>query len=166
LLALPFVLQERVIIFEKTVRGASAAALERFARRARNLARVKGEVAVLVTSRRRIQALNRRFRRKDKPTDVLSFPGPNGGDIAICADIARANAQRLGHSVNDELKILLLHGMLHLAGYDHESDQGQMEAAEARLRARLKLPLSLIQRASRPASVVDRAASRRRTKKR
>jgi len=135
-----------VIIFEKAVDGVSHSALQRFARRAQKLARVKGEVAVLITSRRRVQALNRRFRRKDKPTDVLSFPGPNGGDIAICAEIARGNAGRLGHSVSDEVKVLVLHGMLHLAGYDHETDSGEMARAEARLRSRLKLPASLIQR--------------------
>ena len=135
-----------MIIFEKAVDGVSHSALQRFARRAQKLARVKGEVAVLITSRRRVQALNRRFRRKDKPTDVLSFPGPNGGDIAICAEIARGNAGRLGHSVSDEVKVLVLHGMLHLAGYDHETDSGEMARAEARLRSRLKLPASLIQR--------------------
>lgn len=135
-----------MIIFEKAVNGVSPSALQRFAGRARKLARVKGEVAVLITSRGRVRALNRRFRRKDKPTDVLSFPGPQGGDIAICAEIARQNAARLGHSVSDEIKILVLHGMLHLAGYDHETDSGEMARAEARLRSRLKLPASLIQR--------------------
>jgi probable rRNA maturation factor len=135
-----------VIIVEKTMRGVSAAGLERFARRAQKLARVKGDVAVLVTSRRKLQGLNRQFRRKDKPTDVLSFPGPHGGDIAICAEIARSNALRLGHGVADEMKVLILHGMLHLAGHDHETDDGEMEAAEARLRSRLGLPASLIQR--------------------
>ena len=90
--------------------------------------------------------LNRRFRRKNKPTDVLSFPRPSGGDIAISADIARENAARYGHSVAAELKILVLHGLLHLAGYDHESDNGRMARAEARLRSQLKLPASLIDR--------------------
>lgn len=135
-----------VIIFEKAVDGVSLSALQRFAARAQKLARVKGEIAVLITSRRRVQGLNRRFRRKNKPTDVLSFPGPHGGDIAICAEIARQNAARLGHSVSDEIKVLVVHGMLHLAGHDHETDSGEMARAEARLRSRLKLPASLIQR--------------------
>jgi len=117
------------------------------------MARVKGDVAVLVTSRLKVQALNRRFRHKDKPTDVLSFPRQQGGDIAICFEIARQNALRLGHSLTDEIKILMLHGMLHLAGYDHETDSGQMARAEARLRARLKLPPSLIQRNGREETV-------------
>jgi probable rRNA maturation factor len=127
---------------------------------------VKGEVAVLVASRRKIQALNRRFRRQDRATDVLSFPGVHGGDIAICAEIARANARRLGHSLAEELKVLMLHGLLHLAGYDHEVDQGQMEAVEARLRARMELPLSLIQRARNSSRRAAGTVSRRRTKER
>jgi probable rRNA maturation factor len=135
-----------VIIFEKAIDGLSPIALQRFARKAQKFARVKGDVAVLITSPRRVQALNRRFRGKDKPTDVLSFPSATGGDIAICAGIARQNARRLGHSVSDEIKVLLLHGMLHLAGYDHETDSGEMAAVEARLRLRLKLPGSLIER--------------------
>lgn len=148
-----------MIIFEKAVDGVSASALQRFAGRAQKLARVKGEVAVLITSRRRVQALNRRFRRKDKPTDVLSFPRLEGGDIAICAEIARQNAARLGHSVSDEIKVLVLHGMLHLAGYDHETDSGEMARAEARLRSQMKLPASLIQR-SQPGDSMVRDARR------
>ncbi|MGE5323498.1 MAG: rRNA maturation RNase YbeY [Actinomycetota bacterium] len=151
-----------MIIFEKAVDGVSHSGLQRFARRAQKLARVKGEVAVLITSRRRVQALNRRFRRKNKPTDVLSFPGPQGGDIAICAEIARQNAARLGHSVNAEIRVLVLHGMLHLAGYDHETDSGEMARAEARLRSRLKLPASLIQR-SHPGHALAGSTRRRTT---
>ena len=122
--------------------------LNRFVRRAQTLTRVRGEVTVLVTGNARVQELNRRFRRKNKPTDVLSFPGTEGGDIAISAEIALQNARRYGHRRLDELKILVLHGMLHLAGYDHERDNGIMAAREARLRARLGLPASLIERAS------------------
>jgi probable rRNA maturation factor len=77
---------------------------------------------------------------------VLSFPRENGGDIAISADIARANAARLGHSALSEFKILVLHGMLHLARYDHERDDGEMRRKESRLRKELKLPDSLIER--------------------
>jgi len=140
-----------MVIFETTgsqpsTRGVSAAQLQRFVRRAQLLAKVKGEVDVLISNNRRLRDLNRRFRRKNKPTDVLSFPRPMGGDIAISAQIARENAALYGHAIADELKILVLHGMLHLAGYDHESDNGRMARAEARLRARLKLPASLIDR--------------------
>jgi probable rRNA maturation factor len=137
-----------MVIVEKRVNGAGPAELDRFVRRAQALARVAGEVDVLITGSSRVQALNRRFRRKNKPTDVLSFPREEGGgDIAISADIARQNARRYGHSTRDEVKVLVLHGMLHLAGYDHESDHGRMAAREARLRAQLRLPGSLIERA-------------------
>jgi probable rRNA maturation factor len=141
-----------MVIFEKAVSAASAsgatpAQIQRFVRRAQALARVPGEVDVLISSSARLRQLNRRFRRKNKPTDVLSFPRPSGGDIAISAQIARDNARLYGHSLADELKILVLHGMLHLAGYDHEVDNGRMARVEARLRARLKLPASLIDRA-------------------
>ena len=121
--------------------------MARFARRAQRLAGVRGEVSILVAGNRRVQALNRRFRGKDKPTDVLSFPRDGGGDIAISADIARGNAARYGHSTASELKVLVLHGMLHLAGHDHETDDGAMAKLENKLRARLKLPVSLIDRA-------------------
>jgi probable rRNA maturation factor len=88
-------------------------------------------------------------RRKDKPTDVLSFPSDRPelpGNIAISAEIAAANAVERGHSVETELKILILHGLLHLAGYDHENDRGEMEARELALRQEFKLPVGLIER--------------------
>jgi probable rRNA maturation factor len=135
-----------VIIFETAVQGASRAALERFARRAQKLAGVAGEVGILIADNRRLLELNRRFRGKAKATDVLSFPHREGGDIAISAGIARQNARRYSHSLADELKILVLHGMLHLAGYDHETDNGRMARLEDKLRARLKLPEALIDR--------------------
>jgi probable rRNA maturation factor len=136
-----------MVIFETAVNGVSAARMQLFVRQAQRLAKVAGEVDILISSNKRLQELNRRFRRKNKPTDVLSFPRPTGGDIAISAEIARENAARYGHATADELKVLVLHGMLHLAGYDHESDNGRMARTEARLRARLKLPASLIDRA-------------------
>jgi len=91
--------------------------------------------------------LNRRFRRKDKTTDVLSFPSLDGGDIAISLPLAKQNARALGHGIGDELKILILHGALHLKGHDHESDDGSMARLEQRLRKKLALPLSLTERA-------------------
>lgn len=111
---------------------------------------MRGEVNVVITGNRQIQALNRRFRFKDKPTDVLSFPAAAGdglaGDIAISAQIARKNARSFGHSTAEELKILILHGMLHLAGYDHETDKGEMQRREDRLRRQFGLPATLIRR--------------------
>ncbi len=127
--------------------GAAATELNRFVRKAQSLAGVRGEVSVLITGNERVQRLDRRFRRKNKPTDVLSFPRAQGGDIAISFDIASENARLYGHRSVDELKILVLHGMLHLAGYDHERDNGRMGAREARLREQLNLPAALIERA-------------------
>ena len=136
-----------MVIFENSTRGVTLSQIQRFVRQAQTLAKVQGEVDVLISGNPRLRELNRRFRRKNKPTDVLSFPRPSGGDIAISAQIARDNARLYGHSLADELKVLVLHGMLHLAGYDHETDNGRMARVEARLRTRLKLPASLIHRA-------------------
>jgi probable rRNA maturation factor len=114
---------------------------------------VRGEVNVLVAGNAEVRRLNRAFRHKDKPTDVLSFPAEIkdlAGDIAISAPIARANARRLGHSAATELKVLLLHGVLHLAGYDHETDCGEMRRKEERLRAQFGLPAALIARTEKP----------------
>jgi probable rRNA maturation factor len=135
-----------MVIVEKRVDGVVRAELSRFLRRAQPLAKVGGEVDVLITGNSRVKELNRRFRGKNKPTDVLSFPRAEGGDIAISVDMARENALRHGHRTLDEIKILVLHGLLHLAGHDHETDDGRMAAEEARLRARLRLPGSLIAR--------------------
>lgn len=110
-----------------------------------------------------MQDLNRRYRHKNKPTDVLSFPsGVPGvaGDIAISLEIADANAAEIGHSLATEVKVLILHGLLHLAGYDHETDTGEMLAREALLRRRLKLPVGLIERANGAVSGVARVARR------
>lgn len=166
-----------MVIFEPDISGAptrsiSAAQLQRFARLAQTLAQVEGEVDILISSNTRLRDLNRRFRRKNKPTDVLSFPRPSGGDIAISAQIALDNAQRYGHNLASELKILVLHGMLHLAGYDHERDNGRMARAENRLRSQLKLPASLIDRTqasgkapqAKPAAAVRRKISKTRRK--
>lgn len=135
---------------EAKVAEVSPKALERFVAVARRETHLNGEVNVLLTSDRKMQELNRRFRRKDKTTDVLSFPSDlsvEGGDIAISLPLAKQNARALGHKIGDELKILILHGVLHLKGHDHESDNGAMERLEQRLRKKLALPLSLTERA-------------------
>ncbi len=137
------------------------ASLERFASSAKRAARLRGEVAILITSSAGVRRLNRDFRGKDKPTDVLSFPfSAKGlaGDIAISAQAANRQAKALGHTLATELKVLILHGMIHLAGHDHESDQGEMAALEAKLRAKLKLPQGLIERSI---STSKKAVSRR-----
>ena len=126
--------------------------LTRFLTRARNAVGLSGEVTVLLADDARLKALNRSFRGKNKATDVLSFPAaPNGegvsGDIAISIETAGRQAAEHGHTLPDELRILLLHGVLHLAGFDHETDQGEMRAREQELRAKLRLPSGLIERA-------------------
>jgi probable rRNA maturation factor len=146
------------------MKGASEQSLARFLRQARRAAGLPGRVNLLVTSSREVRELNRRFRGIDRPTDVLSFPAPAesfDGDIAVSADIAADNARRLGHRAAEELKILALHGVLHLAGYDHERDNGAMARKEARLRRELGLPGSLIARACAPAGTpkAQRAAA-------
>jgi probable rRNA maturation factor len=100
-----------------------------------------GEVALVLTGDRAVRALNARYRGKDKPTDVLSFPGPGGevglGDIVISVDTAARNAKEYGRTLPQELDILALHGFLHVLGYDHETDDGTMDRLEKRLRRRL-----------------------------
>jgi probable rRNA maturation factor len=145
-----------VVIFQKRVVGLSEASLKRFVLRARREARLRGKVNVLVTGSSAMRALNARFRGKNRPTDVLSFPfgeveGEStaifAGEIAISADIAAQNAARLGHSVASEVKVLVLHGILHLAGMDHERDNGAMARKEGNLRRVLRLPITLTERA-------------------
>ena len=128
------------------------------------MAGLTGEVTVLLCGDDRIRELNRTFRRKNKPTDVLSFPaGENAegaaGDLAISVETAALQAAEHGHSLIDELRILLLHGVLHLAGFDHEADAGEMRAREAELQAKLRLPVGLIERtlAPRPARTLGAA---------
>jgi probable rRNA maturation factor len=121
--------------------------LQEFYERARREMKFQPEsVTVQLISDVAMARMNRTFRNKRGPTDVLSFPA-NGakpsanseyvGDIAISPETARRNARRFSRSLADELRILILHGMIHLAGYDHETDHGEMERLERRLRRRL-----------------------------
>ena len=142
-----------MVTFQKRVTGLTALALARFTARARCAAGLRGTVDVLVTANAEMKSLNRRFRGKDKATDVLSFTAPPdgvqkkfAGEIAISAEIAAQNAHALGHTAAQEMKILVLHGILHLRGYDHERDNGQMARRERQLRAQLRLPDGLIER--------------------
>lgn len=122
-------------------------------------ARARGEVAIALVSDAKIQDLNRRYRRTNTPTDVLSFPAtvgrgsspgaPRGlGDIAIATGVARRQAKAAGHTYDTELRVLALHGLLHLLGYDHNNpnDTGRMARAEARLRRKGGLREGLIER--------------------
>jgi probable rRNA maturation factor len=121
---------------------------------------VRGDLAIALVSDRRMRALNARFRRRDYATDVLSFPepasggrrhaGPSLGDIVISTQTARRQAREAGHPYPVELKILALHGLLHLLGYDHDApaDRGRMAGVERRLRAKGGLREGLIERHS------------------
>jgi probable rRNA maturation factor len=133
--------------------------------------RARGEVTVALVSDARIRALNRRYRSKDYATDVLSFPAAGHnvaqpfraananaaglkpcatnhlGDIVIATGVARRQARDLGHSLAVELRILALHGLLHLLGYDHERDRGQMRTLEQRLLRQSGVRNGLIERA-------------------
>ncbi len=161
-----------MVILQKKVAGLTEATIERFLLRARRAVGLRDAANVLVTRSEVLRSLNRQFRGKDKATDVLAFPasspvskGDNkkkfAGDIAISADVAAENAARFGHSPVEEVKILALHGILHLAGFDHERDNGEMARKEAKLRRALKLPSVLTERAQ-----LGKTMSRRRGKPR
>ena len=162
-----------VIVVEEKARARRAGGLGPWlARSAPRSAR--GEVTVAIVADAKMRALNRQFRGKDAVTDVLSFPVekrlrkgvrhlfrgsqvkkvpysfslPFLGEIVIARGVARRQARALGHPLATELRILALHGLLHLLGYDHEADKGQMARAEARLRRRAGLPVGLIARSS------------------
>jgi probable rRNA maturation factor len=106
------------------------------------------EFHCVITGDSELRLLNKTYLQKDYATDVLSFPGtaPWLGDIAISLGRARAQAKQFGHSIEDELRILMLHGVLHLMGMDHETDGGRMARAEKRWRGLLGLPVGLIER--------------------
>ena len=145
------------------VLGLSASGLSRFLRAAQRAVGLEGEVPVLLADDATLRRLNRTFRGKDKATDVLSFPAgpttvffgePEGpglaGDLAISLEAAERQAAKFGHSLRDEVRVLLLHGVLHLAGFDHETDAGEMAAREAELRQAMGLPAGLIARMNPP----------------
>jgi probable rRNA maturation factor len=164
-------------------------------------ARARGEVAIALVTDARVRTLNQQYRRKNTPTDVLSFPdSPRGlarngsripdpalrraqgvpsapsdasrqrsshlGDIVIATGVARRQAREAGHSYATELRVLALHGLLHLLGYDHDSphDAGRMARAEARLRRKSGLAAGLIERTGTPAGIAAAGGARRRRK--
>ena len=148
----------------------TARTLGRFLTQAQAAVRLRGQVTVLLTSDAAIRSLNRRFRHKNKATDVLSFPADTSapgsekiaGDLAISIPTALRQAAEQGHSLSTEIKVLMLHGLLHLAGYDHEADAGEMGHRERLLRARLRLPQGLIERAvvSKPTARAIKAGAK------
>jgi probable rRNA maturation factor len=113
-------------------------------------ARARGTMTVAIVPDARVRALNRQYRKKDKATDVLSFPSDEPGylgDVVIAVGVAKRQAHAAGHSVATEVRVLALHGLLHLLGYDHERDDGRMARLEQRLRRRGGLREGLIERA-------------------
>jgi probable rRNA maturation factor len=143
----------------KTLPAASALGkrdLNRFLVKATEALGLAGDFSVLLTGDEQLRAMNLQFRGVDKPTDVLSFPAlpeaancGQGGDLAISLETAAIQAADHGHSLQMEVKVLILHGLLHLAGYDHERDRGQMRRRESLLRKQFDLPAGLVER-SRP----------------
>lgn len=138
------------VLYHVSARGLSRRTLLAFARQLQAQLADGRPFCCLITSDEELRRLNKRFRKRDYSTDVLSFPtaAHTGllGELAISWDRAKAQAAEFGHTVDDELRILMLHGVLHLAGMDHEKDGGTMARAEARWRKRLGLPTGLIER--------------------
>jgi probable rRNA maturation factor len=122
--------------------------IESFAETLRQRVAGGREFHCLVTGDAELRKLNKTYLGKDYATDVLSFPGaaPYLGDIAISLARARAQARVFGHAEEDEVRILMLHGLLHLRGMDHEADRGRMARAEKRWRGVFGLPAGLIER--------------------
>lgn len=155
------------VIFRRVPAGLRRRPIESFARTLEREVAKGRPFDCLIAGDAALRRLNREFRGEDHATDVLSFPaeekgtdpfspekagnGENAsvpflGDIAISLGRARVQARRFGHSIEDEVRILMLHGLLHLLGMDHESDGGRMARLEARWRTRLGLPNGLIER--------------------
>ncbi len=160
-----------MIVIEPPEPGASAnlfaslrkPEVRRFLKRAQTMVGLAGEVNLLLTDDTRIRTLNKIYRGKNKATDVLSFPAAaNGegvaGDLAISVDTAHHQAEEHGHSLDVEVQVLTLHGLLHLAGYDHETDSGEMLKLEIELRQKLNLPSGLIERVYPSKKSKDRLA--------
>ena len=131
---------EVVLLNRQRRQRVSPARLRRVLSGAADALRVRGEVSLVLGGDRLLRRLNRDYRGKDRPTDVLSFPGDGGeaglGDVVISVETAGRNARRLGRSLLQELDVLALHGLLHVLGHDHETDDGTMDRLERRLRVR------------------------------
>lgn len=144
---------EPLVLYEVRTPGLKRRELEAFARALRDETAGGRPFCCLVTSDDELRRMNREFLGKDYPTDVLSFPSGDEagglGDIAVSWQRAREQGASHGHGAAAELRVLLLHGVLHLLGYDHETDRGRMKRAEVRWRTRFALPGGLIERAGR-----------------
>lgn len=143
----------RRVVFRKRFQDVASRPLQAFAELLSNEVASGRDFACLITTAEELAELNERFRQKAESTDVLSFPASGDpaylGDLAISLPHARTQAREFGHSTTDEVRVLMLHGLLHLMGLDHEVDRGQMRRAESRWRKRLGLPTGLIARAGK-----------------
>lgn len=141
---------EQLVLFRRTPAKLRRAWLTRFAKVLRDRVAGGRQLLFLITDDRELRRLNLQFLGKDYATDVLSFPQTNPesllGEVAISVQRAALQARQFGHTVEQELKILMLHGVLHLLGMDHEADHGQMASAEIIWRSELGLPAGLIER--------------------
>ncbi len=138
------------LVFHSTTPGLPRMLTRAFAKRLQMAVAGGRPFTCLITGEAELRRLNRDFLRKDHATDVLSFPSANSlgflGDIAISFEHAKRQAAEYGHTVGQEIEILMLHGLLHLLGMDHEKDRGQMARAENKWRTALGLPRGLIGR--------------------
>jgi probable rRNA maturation factor len=163
-----------MILIEPTIQASFGRALRQrtlavFLKEAARAVGLAGGVSVLLTGDEHIRRLNRVYRGKNKATDVLSFPAadpanghaPVAGDLAVSVETAVRQAVEFGHPLATEVQILVLHGLLHLGGYDHETDEGQMARKETALRKRFGLEWGLIER-STAAGPKRRSPGRRR----
>jgi probable rRNA maturation factor len=144
---------DRLVIYETRPRWLKPRRLEEFAHELSSKVARGGRFTCLIARDESVKRLNRDFRKQDESTDVLSFPSQAGlgllGDIAISAKRAAEQAREHAHDPEMEVRILMLHGVLHLLGYDHEADDGQMRRVEALWRKKLGLTDGLIERAGR-----------------
>ena len=141
----------RVAVTDGRGRPWPSAALGRW-RAAHAPARARGHLTIALVTDAAMRRMNAQYRRADYATDVLSFPSETPGvlgDIAIARGVAARQAKEQGHSESTETRTLALHGLLHLLGYDHEHDRGEMRRVEDRLRKRAGLPMGLIGRQTR-----------------
>jgi probable rRNA maturation factor len=138
------------LLFHRAPRGLSRRDLKAFVLRLEQHVAAGRRFTCLLADDTELRRLNRQFLERDYPADVLSFPAPKPdgflGEIAISVERAAEQARERGHGLEDEVGILLLHGVLHLLGMDHERDRGRMARAERRYRKELGLPTGLIER--------------------
>jgi len=144
---------EPLLLFRRAPIALNRAGLRTFARRLRDQVAGGRSFCCLISDDRELSRLNAQFLGKNCPTDVLSFPEREPahflGELAISRQRAAEQARRYGHSLEKEIQILMLHGLLHLLGMDHERDRGRMARAESQWRERLGLPAGLIERVAR-----------------